>query len=70
MSIYSVLFSGSHGDLACVTIYSACRFTVCKPPRPHLFLATPIFVDVHAKMRVVENFGQLSNQGAGKRPGL
>ena len=28
---YSVLLSGSHGDLACVSIYSACRFTVCKP---------------------------------------
>ena len=27
-----------------------------------LFLATPIFVvNVHTKMRVVENFGQLSN---------
>ena len=28
MSIYSLLFSGLNGDLACVSIHSACRFTV------------------------------------------
>ena len=31
VSIYSVLFSGLDGDLACVSIDSACRFKVCKP---------------------------------------
>ena len=36
-----------------------CQFCIS---RPHPFLATADFVvNVHMKMRVVENFGQLSN---------